>query len=46
MRTPGAGSLRVTVAFRDPIAGDASNRCSSAVQAFRTGPSGTLVVLR
>jgi hypothetical protein len=42
MQTPARGSLQVTVGFHDP-AGDAGNRCSSTVQAFRSGRRGALL---
>jgi hypothetical protein len=42
MQTPAHGSLQVTVGFHDP-GGDAANRCSSTVQAFRTGHRGALL---
>jgi hypothetical protein len=44
MNAPTAGNLRVTVAFRNATQGDTANRCSTAVQAFRTGSNGKLIV--
>ena len=43
LKTPRQGRLQVTVGFRTPAAGDAANRCSSAVSAFRTGRAGRLL---
>jgi hypothetical protein len=42
MQTPPHGPLQVTVGFHDPSS-NASNACSSAVQAFRTGNRGRLI---
>jgi hypothetical protein len=42
LRTPAAGSLRVTLGFRDPTAAEAGNRCAAAVQPFRTGKKGAI----
>ena len=42
MDRPTAGRLRLTVGFLDP-AGDAQNRCSSSVEAFRSGSRGRLL---
>jgi hypothetical protein len=41
--TPNESSLQITVGFRDPSQGDAANRCSAAVEAFRTTRKGALV---
>jgi hypothetical protein len=43
MQAPGAGKLGLTVAFRDPAAGDVQDRCSTTVQAFRTSRPGRLL---
>jgi hypothetical protein len=36
-------TLRITVGFRNPAGGDDANRCSGAVEAFRTTSKGALV---
>ena len=41
--TPQAGTLQVTVGFRDPATAEAGNRCSTQTQAFRTGRQGQLL---
>ena len=41
--TPPAGTLQVTVGFRDPATAEAGNRCSTQTQAFRTGRQGQLL---
>jgi len=40
--TPLAGDLEITVGFRDPTVGDASNRCSRMRVPFRAGKNGAL----
>jgi len=41
--TPAAGSMRLTVGFRNPSTAEAANRCSSLRSAeFRTGPKGSI----
>jgi hypothetical protein len=40
--TPPAGNLDITVGFRDPAVGDASNRCSRMTVPFRAGKNGAL----
>ena len=43
LTTPTAGSLRVTVGFRNAASAEAGNRCSSVRSAeFRTGPKGSI----
>ena len=41
--TPQENTLRITVGFRNPAGGDDANRCSGAIEAFRTTSSGALV---
>jgi hypothetical protein len=43
LKAPSQGRLQVTVGFRDAAAGDAQNRCSSAVAQFRAGRKGRLI---
>jgi hypothetical protein len=38
--TPPAGDLEITVGFRDPAVGDASNQCSRMTVPFRAGKNG------
>jgi len=40
--TPPAGELEITVGFRDPTVGDASNRCSRMTVSFSAGKNGAL----
>ena len=43
LATPSAGSLRLTVGFRNPATAEATNRCSTVRSAeFRTGPKGSI----
>ncbi len=41
--TPPAGTLQVTVGFRNPATAESGNRCSTQTQAFRTGRQGRLL---
>jgi hypothetical protein len=41
---PGNPQLQVTVGFRNAEAGDATNRCAAAVEAFQTTGGGALVI--
>jgi cysteine-rich repeat protein len=40
--TPDAGSIMITVGFRDPAVGDSTNQCSSVTQPYRPAKKGAL----